>query len=186
MIRLSSACALTMLSTAALAADDPRLAESRQLSNALGQQLVKTLQTTMGAHGPIAAIEVCHSQAPEIARQLSSEGAKVGRTALRVRNPDNAPDAHELTVLSEFATSLRPDAPPPEHFSVEADGSARYMRAIPTGAPCLVCHGDNIAPPLAKAIAERYPRDEATGFKPGELRGAFVVRWPATNKETAR
>ena len=28
-------------------------------------------------------------------------------------------------------------------------------------------------------IAQRYPGDGATGFAAGELRGAFIVDWPA-------
>lgn len=29
------------------------------------------------------------------------------------------------------------------------------------------------------AVGEAYPADAATGFEPGELRGAVRVRWPA-------
>jgi hypothetical protein len=30
-----------------------------------------------------------------------------------------------------------------------------------------------------QAIQQRYPDDQATGFIVGDLRGAFVVSWPA-------
>jgi len=53
------------------------------------------------------------------------------------------------------------------------------MKAIPMRAePCLLCHG---APePALKAEIDRlYPQDQATGFRPGELRGAFTVSAPA-------
>jgi hypothetical protein len=49
------------------------------------------------------------------------------------------------------------------------------MKAIPTGAVCLACHGETIAPPIAAKINELYPQDQATGFREGDLRGAFVV-----------
>jgi hypothetical protein len=53
------------------------------------------------------------------------------------------------------------------------------MRAIPTDALCLTCHGATLAPELAAAIARDYPADAATGFAQGQLRGAFSVIWPA-------
>jgi hypothetical protein len=52
------------------------------------------------------------------------------------------------------------------------------MRAIPTDALCLTCHGKTLAPDLAAAIARNYPGDQATGFELGQLRGAFSVTWP--------
>ncbi|KZY78149.1 hypothetical protein A3742_23470 [Oleiphilus sp. HI0071] len=56
------------------------------------------------------------------------------------------------------------------------NGEFRYMKAIPTAAVCLVCHGSDIAAPVAKKIASLYPQDQATGFTEGELRGAFSLR----------
>jgi len=59
----------------------------------------------------------------------------------------------------------------------------RYMKAIPTGPQCVVCHGENVAPALAETIQRLYPDDQATGFAPGDLRGAFTVtvELPATD-----
>ena len=51
-----------------------------------------------------------------------------------------------------------------------------FMRAIPMQEqPCAACHGTNIAPEVKAAIDQAYPEDLAIGFKPGELRGAFLV-----------
>ena len=73
-----------------------------------------------------------------------------------------------------------------EEWQVETtDGGrvGRYMKAIPTGPQCVLCHGENIAPDLRETIQRLYPEDQATGFAPGELRGAFSVRvqLPATD-----
>ena len=133
----------------------------------------------------MAAINVCYLRAPEIAAQLSqASGARVGRTALRVRNPSNAPDDLERSVLEQFATDLGSgpiDRPLEAVFEIRRGDAVerRYMRAIPTDALCLTCHGKTIAPELAAAIARDYPKDQATGFEQGQLRGAFTVTWPA-------
>jgi hypothetical protein len=48
-----------------------------------------------------------------------------------------------------------------------------YMQPIMTGKLCLTCHGSQLAPPVAEALATHYPNDQAVGFKEGDLRGAF-------------
>jgi hypothetical protein len=137
------------------------------------------------AGGPMAAIGVCKTIAPSLAEQAgATRGLKVGRTALRLRNPANAPDAWERGVLEDFAAKIKAGTDPDklEHAEVltDATGAAtfRYMKAIPMRAePCLVCHGAP-EPALKAEITRLYPQDEATGFKPGDLRGAFTVRAP--------
>ena len=49
------------------------------------------------------------------------------------------------------------------------------MKAIPTGAVSLNCHGTSIAPDVSQALAGIYPEDRGTGFSEGDIRGAFVV-----------
>jgi cytochrome c551/c552 len=45
---------------------------------------------------------------------------------------------------------------------------------------CLSCHGSDaqIPGPVKKQIASSYSKDLATGYKAGELRGAFSVKIP--------
>lgn len=165
--------------------------QSRQLTMQLGGQLKGELTKAIAEGGPIAAINVCYLRAPEIAAQLSqASGARVGRTALRVRNPSNAPDELERSVLEQFATDLGSgsvDRPLEAVFEIRRGDAVerRYMRAIPTDALCLTCHGKSIAPELAAAIARDYPKDQATGFEQGQLRGAFSVVWPAPSAPPA-
>jgi len=166
--------------------------KSRELSMQLGKELKTELGAAIEKGGPVAAIEVCRSRAPAIAARLSAEsGARVGRTALRVRNAGNAPDDLERAVLEQFAGDLaagRVEGPLEAAFEIKREGGIErhYMRAIPTEALCLTCHGDTLAPELAAAIARDYPGDQATGFKLGELRGAFRVVWPAASPPAAQ
>jgi hypothetical protein len=51
----------------------------------------------------------------------------------------------------------------------------RFMKAITTQPLCLTCHGEAISPEVAAKLSELYPDDRATGFREGDLRGAFVV-----------
>ena len=173
------------------AADVEWIEQSRQLATQLGGQLKAELGKAIAEGGPVAAIDVCHTRAPEIAARLSqASGARVGRTALRVRNPSNAPDDLERAVLEQFAADLGAgpiDRPLEAAFEIRRGDAVErhFMRAIPTDALCLTCHGESLSPALAAEIARRYPDDQATGFKLGELRGAFSVVWPAQSPSPA-
>lgn len=161
-------------------------------SRALAEQLMSELQAELGKAmqqgGPVAAVAVCKSRAPEIAARLSaSSGADVGRTALRVRNPANSPDDLERAVMQGFAAELSSasqaaTAPPEAIFeSRSARGiERRYLRAIVMQPACLACHGATLAPEIVATIAREYPQDTATGFETGQLRGAVTVLWPAS------
>lgn len=161
------------------------LAKSRSLAQQLGTELKGELTAAIGKSGPTGAIDVCRTRAPEIASKLSREsGATVSRTALKVRNPANAPDDLQRAVLEQFAADLasgRVEQPLEAAVEINRAGAIerRYMRAIPTDALCLTCHGAQLAPDVAAAIAKAYPDDQATGFETGQLRGAFSVTWPA-------
>jgi hypothetical protein len=161
--------------------DDARAARSRQIVATFQQDLGARLTTALAAGGPVEAIAVCSLEAPRISARLSADSeARVARTALKVRNPANTADAAARGVLEAFRSELAADATKiPEHFETSADGTARYMRAIVMQPLCIVCHGAAVAPEVQAAVSRLYPVDEATGFAVGDLRGAFVVEWPA-------
>jgi hypothetical protein len=182
--RLGILVATVATSFAAIGQVDPRLAQGRELAANLQQELGTRLTAAIATSGPVGAISVCSLEAPGIAERLSAQaGARVGRTSLKVRNPANAPDEAASATLQRFEREWQGSAgAPPEAFSVAGDGSARYMRAIPTQPLCVVCHGTAIAPDVAAALAARYPADSATGFGVGTLRGSFVIDWPARSR----
>ena len=156
-------------------------AAAARACDGLQKELVAALGDALGKGGPVAAIEVCQLRAPQIAASVgAAAGLEVGRTALRLRSPANAPDAWERGVLADFQQKLA-EGKPAEGLvttSVESapDGHRlRYMRAIELKPVCLTCHGDELLPELREELARRYPADEATGFRTGDLRGAFTV-----------
>ncbi len=175
--------------TGPIAAGDSRadeaaaLAEARAAVKDLGAKLKDQLVSAIKAGGPVKAIEVCKSVAQDLAKEASAaHSVAIRRTALKVRNPLNAPDDLERRALEDFAAKLAAGADPAslEHYETVAEGGktvVRYLKAIPTAAePCLACHGSALAPEVTQAIEASYPEDQATGFKPGDLRGAFSVK----------
>ncbi|MDH3474441.1 MAG: DUF3365 domain-containing protein [Rhodospirillales bacterium] len=163
---------------------ETRIAGSRAVVKAFGEDLRAQLVAALKTDGPVAAIEVCNMSAPEIARdQARATGWSVGRTSLKLRNPDNAPDAWESGVLESFEArkATGESAKALEHWAVvETDEGRvfRYMKAIPTGEPCLACHGVDLKPAVAAKLDMLYPEDRARGFAVGDIRGAFTIEQP--------
>lgn len=153
------------------------LNRSQEITAQFQSELQTTLSTAIGEAGAVGAIGVCQSAAPAIAQALSDEsGLAVSRIARRNRNADGglSPELEPLYAQLE-AAPMDNGAPRKVHGSV--DGAMVYLQAIPMKAqPCSVCHGTNIDPAISNAIAAAYPDDLATGFEPGELRGAFLVQ----------
>jgi hypothetical protein len=100
---------------------------------------------------------------------------------LRTRNVANRPDAWERAGLEAFVQRAAAGEPPETleiTATVDVDGQRvfRYLRAIPTRAMCLRCHGPAVAPEVLAAVRRLYPDDEAVGFGEGDIRGAVSVR----------
>lgn len=180
--------ALLTLVPAAYAEQPAAMAEAqmtaaRTASKELGEALKTQLVAALKSGGAIAALSVCNTVAPSIAANLSQQhNMQVGRTALKVRNTANAPDAFETRVLEDFAKKMAAGADPAtlEYAETVTENGAstfRYMKAIPMAAePCGACHGTDVKPEVKAAVDQLYPQDQATGFKPGELRGAFTIK----------
>lgn len=181
--------ALLGLSTLAQAEDgiEAREAAARQAAQTFMQELKSKLTSAIKAGGPENAIQVCSEIAPQIAGRLSREnGWRVTRVGTRVRNPAlGLPDAWEQKTLAQFAEQVEAgeSLETMSHSEVveEPDGQYfRFMKAIGTAEQCLACHGasETIAAPVRAGLNERYPFDQATGYRAGELRGAVSIKQP--------
>jgi hypothetical protein len=177
------AATLLLAVSAARAEDDvkERMDKARAAAAAFGAALIGELQKAIAAGDVASAIGVCNTMAPQIAADKSAElKMSIGRTSLKLRQPKNAPDAWELVQLKRFEErKAAGEAPPTIEVGeyVEKDGKRvfRYMKAIPTAALCLNCHGTSLAPEVQAKLKELYPADAATGFNAGDLRGAFTI-----------
>jgi hypothetical protein len=167
--------------------DAARLEEARKLAGTMVQTLGGRLQAAIKEGGPAAAIGVCTNVAPTIAGELSRQnGVKLTRVSLRVRNPLlGTPDAWEQGVLQSFEARLaKGEAADKLEFAETVSEPAgryfRYMKALPVQPVCVNCHGEaaNLAPEIKERIAREYPADRATGYLPGQIRGAVSVKRP--------
>ncbi|MCS7044557.1 MAG: DUF3365 domain-containing protein [Bryobacteraceae bacterium] len=152
-----------------------------QAARELGQVLMELLGQEMARGGYEGAVRACSETAQIVTEEFAHErGLEIRRVSLKARNPKDQPDEWEAARLREWEKTYRPGQPPEEIFEiVEEDGRryARYMKPIVVQAMCLGCHGprEKMSEEVRSLLDERYPRDRATGYKAGDLRGAFTV-----------
>ena len=158
-------------------------AEGKKIFKEFGKTLVGHVKKSMKSGGPVKTITVCNEIAPAVAAKLSKKhGVELGRTSLKLRNPNNAPDAWEKNVLMKFeqrkAAGEKLKTMAFKEIVME-DGKQyfRMMKAIPTAKkPCLMCHGSKVKAEIENQLIKLYPEDKARGYKAGDIRGAFSLK----------
>ncbi|RME29235.1 MAG: DUF3365 domain-containing protein [Deltaproteobacteria bacterium] len=163
-------------------AEQAAVEKARAAARTLGQTLKSELQAAIADGGPSRGIAVCNVRAPQVAAAVAQEtGVRIGRSSLRLRNPDNAGPDWVRSWL-QATGERKAEGLAPEARIVDVDGTpvARLIVPIPVEPVCLACHGpaDTLAADVAAALAERYPQDAATGYAVGDLRGVLWAEAP--------
>lgn len=152
-------------------------AETRaaQATSALMKTLLGEMMQAMQSGKPEQALHVCAEVAQDITARVGKEqGVNIRRTALKVRNPKNAPDAYEQQWMENAVKAGKTVGTSAE----VVDGELRYVRPIYLGKLCVACHGTALSEPVKAALNQHYPNDQATGFRPNDFRGIVSVRIP--------
>ena len=172
----------------------PTLEESsrvRAIAQPVAQTLLRTIREelthALAKGGPVGAISVCQIQAPALTQQVRDQARPPGavfslkRTSNRLRNPADAPDPEERQALQIYLEAeARHESLPPDLLQkvvTEGKTTYRYYQPIRVAALCLSCHGDPAAlsSGVKTLLRERYPQDQAVGYKDGDFRGLVVV-----------
>jgi hypothetical protein len=167
------------------ARNESAMQETRDIAAAMLMELSQTLQAARAEGGPLTAIGVCKTKAPEIAMNLSMKNqVQVYRVGTRARNPEmGVPNEWQTKALDKFQARLASGDKPYDIEYVEViktgayDLELRYAKPIVLQPMCTACHGtpEQISPEVKDKLAKLYPNDKAVNYKPGELRGAVIV-----------
>ncbi|HRP69052.1 MAG TPA: DUF3365 domain-containing protein [Turneriella sp.] len=164
--------------------DAQYLAFASQAMQDVMPQMMQTVKQEVDKNGYASAVTFCSGFAAEFGKNKNVEWGKLAthdinaksfrfrRISEKNRNPNNRADAKQSVILAQW---LKEGATP----TLYRDGTrVTTMHPIKISMPmCLGCHGD-AATVDKKAIGEikrLYPNDLATGYKLGDLRGAFVT-----------
>lgn len=137
----------------------------------LAGDLLRELMQAMSQPPITQAIKVCKEQAPLIAARVAEEkNLRIGRTSFKLRNSANQAPGWAETFVQQRV--------PEEIYVPLPDDQLGVLYPIKLQNTCLMCHGSQIPSDLKATIVSNYPRDQATGFSEGDLRGYFWVEVP--------
>jgi len=178
-------CSFTANAQPGPARNESAMQETRDIAAAMIKELSQTLQAAMADGGPINAIGVCKTKAPEIAMSLSMKHqVQVSRVGTRARNPDmGVPNEWQIKALEKFQSRIAGGDKPYdiEYVEIVKTGSydleLRFAKPIVLQPMCTACHGtpEQISPEVKAQLNKLYPNDKALNYKPGDLRGAVIV-----------
>lgn len=177
----ASSCQRDGRRPAAQEADTIGLEAAVAIVNQAQVALLSELQKGLSQGNAALAVSYCNERAYPITDSLANHfGVDIRRVALRWRNENNRPDEAVMRVLEEM-TAVSASGQTPEAKTITmADGRQRHIIPIVLKPLCLNCHGSVQAGEIAQAtmdeILRLYPNDQATGFRVGDLRGAWVVQ----------
>jgi hypothetical protein len=171
---------LLLATTAALSAAEinPNQGVAAKAVQQLGQEMRKKLTESIQENGPAGAIDVCAKDAPTISSRIENElGVTIKRTSLKLRNPQNAPDATEKELLESLAAAHKAGGKLPQGVTVFPSDPLRFYKVITVEQTCLKCHGDSttMSEAVRKELTATYPEDKAVAYKEGDFRGIISV-----------
>ena len=161
--------------------------ETREATQPLLGKVVGTLKESLNKSTPHDTVDICREKLPGLVKEVREKtGWNIRRVSLKLRNPERGtPDEWETKVLADFdkraaAGEKRDQLEMGEIVSMPEGKVFRYMKALPVQETCLTCHGDadKQTPELKARLASLYPKDQATGYQLGQIRGALTVKRP--------
>ncbi len=173
--------ATALLGTVAIADTMTLKAEGISYIKMLGGTLKSELQAKMKEDPTgVAAAKFCKENAGEITKKVNTklpEYASVKRTALKVRNKENRPDATDAKIMNDYIEAIKAKKYDPQTAIkvVEEGDTTRVYKPLFVQKVCLKCHGTTVSPEISTLIKEGYPDDKAINFEEGDLRGVVVA-----------
>ena len=140
--------------------------------------LEKNLGEALKNGGPVNALNFCSTRAIPLTDSMSiALNAQIKRVSDNNRNLMNKANSEELAYIKATKSLIAQNKEPlPKLITTETKNIGFYP--IIANQKCLKCHGQvdaEVMPETYAAIKNLYPKDKATGYSTGELRGIWVV-----------
>lgn len=143
--------------------------------NELSTQLIAQMQEG----GPAQAIPFCNVQASPIVKNLEKvQNASIKRTSDKIRSTANEPTQRESEILKIYSENLKNKVDLVPMVEIDADKKKHFYAPIIINDKCLACHGkinETLSVKTDSIIKALYPKDMATGYAAGDLRGIWSI-----------
>ncbi len=140
--------------------------------------LGRNLTGQLKKNGTVAALSFCNEKAYHFTDSMANvQKIKIKRVSDKFRNPKNKANDKELEYIKKFKEALA-NGKSITPIIDKKDGKIHFYSPIITNDMCLQCHGTpnkQIKPNTLKKITKLYPKDNATGYSAGQVRGIWSV-----------
>ncbi|MBT8298701.1 MAG: DUF3365 domain-containing protein [Maribacter sp.] len=148
----------------------------------LGKNLMKAIEET----GTVGAIAFCKLEAMKLTDSMSvMHNAIIKRVSDKARNPNNIANAKELGHIEAFKELVESEADI-DPIVEDIDGEINFYYPITTNTMCLQCHGtpnEQITSSTLNTLKKLYPKDKATGYDVGQVRGIWSIHFAKNSIE---
>jgi len=153
--------------------------QGKEIAQATAKKLGGTMIEKMKDGGVKEAVPFCNTKAIPFTDEMSEKfDVSIKRTSHLLRNTDNKPNAEEIIVINNYRDLVTKGKGLKPVVELDKDGNPHFYAPIIIQKKCLTCHGEvgEDVTKLSDSIIESYyPKDLATGFKEGDLRGIWSI-----------
>ncbi|MCX7729360.1 MAG: DUF3365 domain-containing protein [Bacteroidia bacterium] len=139
--------------------------------------ILARLNKALDEQGPYESVKYCNHYALHITDSLAKTfGIKAKRTSLKLRNPKNAPDSLEKTILEMYQQTMSKNP-----IIISTKDSVKFFTPIYIAPICLHCHGipnKDIPDVTLIALNQLYPNDQAKNYELYDIRGIWSITFP--------
>jgi len=156
--------------------------KGKAIAQATFKVFKKNIEAIAQTEGLPSVVNFCHDKALKITDSMGkANNVIMKRSSHKLRNKKNAPDADEKLVIDSYLrTQENQNEQMKPMVMTDDEGFVHFYAPIKIKKNCLKCHGTpekEVLTPILKVIKEHYREDQATGFKLGELRGIWDIKF---------
>lgn len=155
--------------------------EGKEMAMATAKKLGSNLSQKMKEGGVKEAIPFCNTMAYPLTMEISEQyNAEIRRTSDKIRNEKNKPTDEEIKIINGYKKALAASKDLKPVIEKDASGSPHFYSPIILQKKCLACHGsvgDEVSVSTDSLIRSYYSNDMAMGFREGDLRGIWSIKF---------
>ena len=153
--------------------------QGKEIAQATAKKLGGTMIEKMKEGGVKEAVPFCNTKAIPFTDEMSEKfNVSIKRTSHLIRNEDNKPNDEEVLVINNYKDLMEKGKNLKPVVELDNNGNPHFYAPIIIEKKCLTCHGEiggDVTKKSESIIESYYPKDLATGFKEGELRGIWSI-----------
>jgi len=156
-------------------------AQGKEIAMSTAKNLGSKLSQKMKEGGVKEAVPFCNTMAYPLTEEMSKKyNVEIKRTSDKWRNDKNKPNEEENKIIDFYKKALAANEQLEPVIEIDNTGNPHFYGPIVLQKKCLACHGSigkEVSVKTDSLIKSYYSNDKALGFKEGNLRGIWSIKF---------